>query len=460
MKKRVPLWRLLPGIGAIVIGVLFNPWTARLTSSDGQLETGTSLMILGFDVFMIFVGLLCLFATRALITGLLVSLVAGVISIVVIDLLARPLLRSQLYYRPEDIYKHRLPELPALSIFDLNVNYSGRTWGDLSAMTTQDSLRDMRDVDFRTDSYGFRNDASDIDTTRPLDLIILGDSFGAGAGTTQEDVWGVVFHRRYGLNTYNLSMPGFGPWNQLLSLKRELSRLRVGPNTVVLWAIFGGNDIDEPCFANLNPAPAGFWQRLAVRTRTFYRRSPIKIITDRALMGLNSQIPRDTAIVSTLPDGRSFLFYSQYLRHELRTLDDLHRHPNLPSLRLVFAEMARVASDAGLTVVVAHLPTAYAIYGWALDQIEPWTNERLRSPASLIFEELSRENGFDFIDLQPQLLEEAQTLYTQSRELLWWRDDTHWNNHGHAAAAKIVGEWLQSPRDLVRPVSYNSGGSD
>ena len=438
---------------AIAIGVLFNPWTAAwLLSSDGQLEIGSSLLILGFDAFMIIIGLLCLFASRSLITGLLVSVVAGLISLVVIDLLARPLLRSQLYYRPEDVYKHRLPELPALSIFDLNVDFTGRTWGDLSAMTTQDTLRDLRDVLFRTDSYGYRNDAAEVDTSRSLDLIILGDSFGAGAGTSQDHVWNELFHSQYGFNTYNLSMPGYGPWNQLLAFKRELPRLKVGPQTVVLWAIFGGNDLDEPCFADVNPEPAGFWQRLAVRTRTFYRRSPIKIITERALMGLGSTHPRDTAIISTLPDGRSFLFYSQYLRHERRSVEELRQHPNLPRLHLVFADMARVAREADLTVVVAHLPTAYAIYGWALDKTEPWNSGRQQSPASQIVEELTLENDMYYLDLQPQLLQEAQSLYTASGGLLWWRDDTHWNMHGHAAAARIIGDWLLAPKQIVRPI--------
>jgi hypothetical protein len=275
--------------------------------------------------------------------------------------------------------------------------------------------------------------------------LILGDSFGSGAATSQEHVWDAVFRRDYGFSTYNLSMPGYGPWHELLILKRELPRLRVGPQTTVLWAIFGGNDLDQPCPTELElPAPEGFWKRVAVRLRTFYRRSPVRQIVARSLAGLSAEPLPDTPIVTTLPDGRAFLLYSPYWRREQRSLDEVKQHPNLPRIRRVFAEMGRFARAESLNVVVVYAPAKSGVYSWLLGrpELRGASDTESPSPLAIVVDELCRENGLPFLDLQPLLIKEARRLYTESGELLWWRDDTHWNNEGHAAAARAVAEWM------------------
>jgi hypothetical protein len=311
-------------------------------------------------------------------------------------------------------------------------------------MTTDEHLREIRKVKFITDAHGYRNDH--IDTGKALDVIIIGDSFGAGTGTSQEDVWDSQLRSRYGLRTYNLSMPGYGPWNELITLKRELSRLAVGPHTTVVWAIFGGNDFDEPCYDDLDPQPAGFWSSLRVRMVAFYRRSPVRMIASRAWSGFQEVVPHDTAVVSATPDGRSFLFYSQYLRHDQRSRQDIEQLPTILGLRRVLAEMARFARESDVKVLVLHLPSSYSIYGWMPDHREAWDSQP--APVASVLAHLCGENDLPFLDLQPGLLQEARQLYADSAKLLWWRDDTHWNAHGHAAAARIVGDYLAASRHV------------
>jgi len=442
--RDLPRWRFVAGLTALALGVCFNPWTALLLSPDGQIETGSKLLIVGFDVLVVGIGLLLLFATPSVITGLAVSAVAGLVALFVVDLAARSVLQSKLYYRPEDIYKRRLPELPSHSLFQRNVNYTGETWGDLAAMTTRDELRDVRKVTFRTDAYGYRNDV--IDTTKPLDLIILGDSFGSGASTSQEEVWDAHFREKYGLNVYNLSIPGYCPWHELVTLKRELGRLKIGPQTTVLWAIFGGNDLDELGLTDLNPPEAGWSKRLAVSLRTFYRRSPIKLLAERVLFNAPAQNPGegDTPLVANLPDGRTFLFYSQYVRHERRSEEEVRHLPAVARMQAEFADMKRLEQAAGIRVLVAHLPTSYLIYGWVLENRPPWSDSLVISPAATVLQELSEQNGLAYLDLRPQMLREARRHYDESGEILWWRDDTHWSQHGHEVAATIIGDWLKA----------------
>jgi hypothetical protein len=147
---------------------------------------------------------------------------------------------------------------------------------------------------------------------------------------------------------------------------------------------------------------------------------------------------------ASLPDGRSFLFYSAEVKRERRSLEEDQQLPSLPRLRRVFAEMNRVVKAAGIRVVVLHLPSSYSIYGWALDQRQPWDTKP--SASSVVLEKLCIENGLPFLDLQPDLVQEARKLYADSGKLLWWRDDTHWNTYGHAAAARIVNDYLTAAR--------------
>ena len=445
VKRNLPRWRVVCGILAIALVVVFNPWTASLLSPDGHLESGSTLLVSGLDVVLVVLGLLFLWGTPTVITGLTISFVAFLFALIAVDLAARAFLQDKLYYRPEDIYKNRLPELPSHSLFDRNVSYTGKAWGDLASMTTRDELREERTVTFRTDSFGYRNDH--VDTTKPLDLIILGDSFGSGAGTSQADMWDAHFRQKYGLNVYNLSMPGYSPWHELVTLKRELGRLNVGPQTTVLWAIFGGNDFDELGLPNLNPPEAGWGRRVATRLRTFFRRSPIKLLADRVLFHASAGVPTDgdSAMVTTLPDGRTFLFYSQYVRHERRSADDIRQLPTIPRLQAEFADIKKFSEEKGIRVLVAHLPTSYSIYDWVLDNRPPWSDSLVNSSSSaVVLRELCDQNGLMYVDLYPRMLHEARQLYNKSGEMLWWRDDTHWNEHGHEVAATIIGDWLKA----------------
>ena len=53
----------------------------------------------------------------------------------------------------------------------------------------------------------------------------------------------------------------------------------------------------------------------------------------------------------------------------------------------------------------------------------------------------SARNGITALDLRPALRKEAARLLPRG-EFVWWRDDTHWNGHGHVAAARAIHEAL------------------
>ncbi len=138
------------------------------------------------------------------------GLVSLCCTITVFDLAARPFLLSKL--RPANRFIRIWPELPQLHRYQPSVNFVGNTYGDLADVSGRSDWREWRRVKFVTDEAGFRNEprSPGLDT-RPLDVIVLGDSFGVAAGTSQEELLSSQFARNFGLSVYNLSISREGP---------------------------------------------------------------------------------------------------------------------------------------------------------------------------------------------------------------------------------------------------------
>ena len=115
------------------------------------------------------------------------------VALVVSDLTGRPFADTYLHYSPANMFSRKLPYLPILGRWDANVTYSGHAYGDLAAMKGRE-WREIREVLFQTDHLGFRNG----NIHEPIDLIVLGDSFTAGIGTSQNKIFSRVLESLYG----------------------------------------------------------------------------------------------------------------------------------------------------------------------------------------------------------------------------------------------------------------------
>jgi hypothetical protein len=240
-------------------------------------------------------------------------------------------------------------------------------------------------------------------------------------------------------------MPGFSPWHQLILLKGELPRLTFDSSTTILWALFCGNDLDEPFLPYLDPRePKGFFERQAISLRSWYRRSPLVQLTDRTMAALESESPTEGAIIRTLPNGRCLLFHAPYVTAQARSLKEIRSHPNLPHLAEVMGEMKRYTDSVGIKVSVVLIPTKGMVYDWVLYGGDPWAGVIDTNGYSVVIGELCQKLGLSFLDLQPALIDAARQAYEESEQLLWWRDDSHWNNRGHAVSAVSVANWLVS----------------
>ena len=369
----------------------------------------------------------------------LTVVVAFGLSLSLADLAGRHLLHPYLYRTPVQIFARVWPPIPVLNRYAANVDYEGETYGDLADRSARKDLRVRRQITFRTDSNGFRNDPA---REQQLDLVLLGDSFGLGSGARQEKMWASLFLDRYGLHTYNLSVSYVSPWKELLTLKAESDRLRLSGKTVVLWALFTGNDLDEDFGDVALPARQPWWAQLHTAFGGFRSRSSLANLVYRVAPSRRAQEAADRReiIVRDIAGGRKMLFWTRYRAAKDRSPAAVMAHQNYPRLAAVFDEMNRVARAKGFTVGVTLIPTKEEVYDWLLDSSPP-----AASGFSVVIRDLCTKEGFPFLDLGPFFSAAARELYEGSGELLFWPDDTHWNERGQELAATVVYERLLRP---------------
>lgn len=204
---------------------------------------------------------------------------------------------------------------------------SGEAYGDLAALTGDPALREPRWIDFRTDEAGFRNERGQ----RPIDLLVLGDSFAAGVGTGQDKIFARGLETRYGRSVYNLAYPG-GPYDQFINFAIEWPRLALAPQTTLVWTLYIGNDLDDAGGEvwDVSALPwrdaVGQW---IVQYRTFRNRSPLHQLMEgwQARWGGTA----GGVVVRRLPDGRPMLFLSSHEAWGMKSRADVERPRIFPS---------------------------------------------------------------------------------------------------------------------------------
>lgn len=362
------------------------------------------------------------------------------------DLGLRVVGKRLLYYRPNEMFLDRWPPLPLVSRYRKNVRFTGQTFGDLAAMQSDARLRQTRQVVFETDAFGFRNRPAFLDDD-VCDVIVLGDSFGAGLGTTQNRIWAAQLRRRYGVRAYNLSIPGGSPWQGYVHLASEIDRLRVGPDTLVLVTVFSGNDLDDYYYDRNVDFDALPWNTplaaLGVRAAGFARRSPILGLFSRLRHGNDSGTK---VLIRELPHGGKMLFYQPYLTSINRTTEMVREHDNFPRLLDTIRDIRTVAEDHGCRMAVVLFPGKEEIYRWIVEGAPPWEKESGQGGLGRALKDSCKKDGIRFLDLKQPLVIAAEQEWKSAGDVIYWADDTHWNVKGHGIVADIIHGALLAPK--------------
>lgn len=362
------------------------------------------------------------------------------------DLAARPAVAWMIGERPRELSVRTWEPMPLVYRYEPDVRFDGKIFGDLAAMSLDKTVRRYRDFKLVTDHFGFRNDPALTQTGGP-DLVLLGDSFGAGTGTTQDATWATLLARERGMNVYNLSIEGAGPWQEFINLETEVERVKPREGALLVWAIFAGNDLDDPYYPQLQLSELpwqGTLRQLIFDFKKFRRRSPLRRVLSHAAGA--GWAARENVLTKDLGDGRKLLFYAPFARAVARTREEVTRHPNFNALAATVAAMRRLADTRRLKVAVVLVPAKEEVYSWALAGKPPWSDAQSPSGFSLALAQLCAQQDMTFLDLKPRMTDAARRAYQDSGALLWWEDDIHWNELGHKVAAGIVSdELLRAP---------------
>jgi hypothetical protein len=311
----------------------------------------------------------------------------------------------------------------------------------------REEVLEMRHIDFQIDQYGFRN----VDPPSNSDVFALGDSFCFGYHLTQSKVFTSLLKARFGKPVYNMGISGTGPLQEYLSLEYSLKN---HPNQFkprhLLWLVFEGNDLEDsyaemmapeapppPTFSSKLRAPLVWMRQLPweIRDQSIVRR----LAVGEVMLGTQPQDPH------YLLDGEMLaypLYHSQRFGYRLfrQIYIDLGRqpesliltHPNRPRLDETFRRMRTLSRKQGFDVTVVVIPSGARLYKDDFEGLtltaEPYFIQYLTR--------LAGEMGFGLIDLYEGLKPYAKD------ELIYQRDDTHWNERGHEIVAGIIGDAL------------------
>jgi hypothetical protein len=328
------------------------------------------------------------------------------------------------------------------AIFEANRQFrSDRTHGNLSNMANLPALRQLRPQVFTTDALGFRN-ARNLAGTK-IDGVIIGDSFVAGYGNSDDETLPVQLSATSGLRFYN----GAGPYAYLATTRWLKSKLGFRRGyVIVVWT-------ENVPLAYLQDAEARAQrpdgrtrmvtailgdraERMRSLLRGWWFTSPVRIVAEKAYLSISNDrvlpnVYAQKVVQRRLKTGEPILFYPP----------DVSAHHDRGDLQASGDYLARLGQDIrgeGFDPVVVLAPSKYTVYYPLLDG--PSERVAVDSGQSAVAARL-RAAGITTIDLTRAFQEQAAVSLAAGR-YLYWLDDTHWNAEGIAVAARLIQQQL------------------
>lgn len=285
-----------------------------LCFASGLLK-GAELLITS-TVFIILWALRSLFAAyKNLFTNLLLASFATLFTVSLSDIIYHSYLNKKpngerIESEVETIYKFK----PNTVIKD------EARYGDLAEMgRLTKEFPQTRAITCQIDELGYRNPMGQ--KNKKNRIILIGDSFGFGAMTDGENIADYL-RNDFGLETYNLSLPGYGPWQEHYTLRQEIDKITKADTCTVVWLLFTGNDLAGR-FDSVNVA-----DHKANWRDDFYayrKKSPIR---EGLLNVFNPKALADTNVKQGMAYGDTILYYQPYEKQEWQDTTIAKSHPN------------------------------------------------------------------------------------------------------------------------------------
>jgi len=338
------------------------------------------------------------------------------------------------YYRPHEmaaLEKHYKPK----QSLEMQVPH-----GDLLAIdpSLNKSLAVPRVEVFRTDSLGFRNDRD----YSGEGLLLVGDSFVAGNGSSQEDTITARLTADHDIRGYNLGFQA-GPlgYAERIAWARE----KFPAAGCVVLMMFEGNDFQPIASAEAalrKEIPNALQDAIKAYVRTVRGQFRLSAV----IFGL---VTRAQAVYSTPDRGENPLetdvenFESEHTFVGtvggqplvfLRGYAKVVQRQQYDDFGFIRNKLLQARPD-----MLFFIPDKFRVYASMLDA------NRVESLPDAQWSHLSREAsvvGIPAFNLTASLQARSKELLSRG-QYTFWHDDTHWNGNGAAVAARAIADELR-----------------
>lgn len=323
------------------------------------------------------------------------------------------------------------------AIFEANKKFvSPRTYGNLANMGNLPQWRQYRSQTFTTDQNGFRNSGSQ--GSAPSPILMIGDSFVAGDGVSDEETLPVQLAEVTGLDFYNAG----GPYAYLKTVK--LLREKLGLSGGRVLVVHTENLPVEFLIAARERSPD--WKSVILgwfigQNAEYFREwlrgwwyfSPLKIAAEKAYVRLRNglflpNIFADNVVRARLKNGTGMLFTPDEVKA-------FHRHREINDVAVYYQWLAEELRKDGFDLMVVLVPSKYSVYFSLLEGFRAVPGDAVHPLARL--ETTLRAKGVPVLDLTSSYRVHAVHAFA-SGEYLYWLDDTHWNRLGIRLAAETI----------------------
>ena len=328
-------------------------------------------------------------------------------------------------------------------------------FGDLASMANLPQYRIYRPEVFTTDDWVFRNPPG---LARPVRVLLVGDSFTAGAALTDADMLASQLGTRLGAGVYNTAPMLIGP----SGLKALAAHLQMSEGWVVVqhlgWATTPppGTDGAVPTAHRTITAAERLGRSVAADL------FPLRILANQMMKPLqNGRLltnpSREFATIEVLANGQPMLFRTLDMQvwEGARAAPELWALPRFAENAAYYGWLRDQIAAAGLKLAVLLVPHKVTAY-------HPFL-QSTGAPARIVDDYLPKlavalqAAGIPAIDLSDAFFHAAQAGLA-TNEPIYWPDDTHWNARGAAIAADRLAERLTAPATVASDPANAAGG--
>jgi hypothetical protein len=310
--------------------------------------------------------------------------------------------------------------------FTPNFHYENpKAYGDLSAVANLPRLRQYHAERFTTDPFGFRVTPGG----PPYGILLLGNSFAVGSGVSDDETLAALLEKDSGVGVYNAA----GMEIHLPDIVKVVYRLGMTRGTVVFqysnWQILPTNkeffgQAPPPDIETSEPKALGFWKvsPFQIWVKRFYQQWQNKFILPA--------VGSDRVTRLQLRDGQEMLVYTS----NIDRFYGQHQAPDIGTFKLLQHELQKM----NLKLLVLLTPDKFTIY-------QPLLLDSVPKPHSSYLnnmEGMLRRSGIRAMNLEPIFQARAAEELEKGR-LIYWKDDSHWNQEGIRIAAKACANALR-----------------